>query len=96
MLAGRQVPNPVVLITKCLIPDDAIGAVTTARRAGLRVIVYVSYSGLGRAIERGIRHDDLKTNFPRLAQAGAGRLEGAFPGGEGSRGARSCPRIAPH
>ena len=70
VLAGRQVPNPVVLITKCLIPDDAIDAVTTACGAGLRVIVYVSYSGLGRDIERGIRHEDLKTNFPRLARAG--------------------------
>jgi DNA repair photolyase len=70
VLAGRQVPNQLVLITKCLIPGDAIDAVTTARLAGLRVIVYVSYSGLGRDIERGIRHEDLKTNFPRLAEAG--------------------------
>jgi hypothetical protein len=71
VLAGRQAPNPVVLIiTKCLIPGDAIDAVTTVRRAGLRVIVYVSYSGLGCDIERGIRHEDLKTNFPRLAEAG--------------------------
>jgi DNA repair photolyase len=70
LLAEQQVPNPVILITKCLIPDNALDAITTARQAGLRVIVYVSYSGLGRDIERGIRHDDLKTNFPRLAQAG--------------------------
>jgi len=70
LMADRHIPNPVVLITKCLIPDDALDAVTTARRAGLRTIVYVSYSGLGRDIERGIRHEDLKTNFPRLAQAG--------------------------
>lgn len=70
VLAERQFPNPVVLITKCLVPDDAIVAVTTAREAGLRVIVYVSYSGLGRDIERGIRHEALKANFPRLAQAG--------------------------
>jgi len=70
LMADRLIPNPVALITKCLIPDDALDAVTTARRAGLRTIVYVSYSGLGRDIERGIRHEELKTNFPRLAQAG--------------------------
>lgn len=70
LLAERQIPNPVVLITKCLIPDDALDAVATARQAGLRVIVYVSYSGLGREVERGIRHGELKTNFPRLTQAG--------------------------
>lgn len=69
LLADRKTSNPIVLITKCLIPDDVIDAVTTACRAGLRVIVYVSYSGLGRDIERGIRHEDLKTNFPRLTEA---------------------------
>jgi DNA repair photolyase len=70
LLADRQVPNPVILITKCLVPDDTLDALTAARHAGVRVIVYVSYSGLGRDIERGVRHDDLTTNFPRLAQAG--------------------------
>ena len=70
VMVERQVPNPVVLITKCLIPDDALDAVTTARRAGLALIAYVSYSGLGRDVERGIRHEELKTNFPRLAEAG--------------------------
>ncbi|MGH3864862.1 MAG: hypothetical protein ACRDQ4_01770 [Pseudonocardiaceae bacterium] len=70
LMADWKIPNPVVLITKCLIPGDALDAVTTARKSGLRTIVYVSYSGLGRGIERGIRHEELKSNFPRLAQAG--------------------------
>ncbi|MGH3568504.1 MAG: hypothetical protein ACRDRH_21260 [Pseudonocardia sp.] len=70
VLVEWKIPNPIVLITKCLIPDDALDAIAAARRAGLRTIVYVSYSGLGRDIERGIRHEELKTNFPRLAHAG--------------------------
>lgn len=70
VLVDRQIPNPIVLITKCPIPDDALDTVTTARQAGLRTIVYLSYSGLGRDMERGIRHEELKANFPRLAQAG--------------------------
>lgn len=70
VLVERQIPNPIVLITKCPIPDDAFDTVTTARQAGLRTIVYLSYSGLGRDVERGIRHEELKANFPRLAQAG--------------------------
>ncbi len=70
VLVERKIPNPIVLITKCLIPDDALDAIVAARQAGLRTIVYVSYSGLGRDIERGIRHEELKTNFPRLAHAG--------------------------
>lgn len=69
VLVDRQIPNPVVLITKCPIPDDMLGAMTKARGTGLCLIVYLSYSGLGRDIERGIRHEELKTNFPRLADA---------------------------
>lgn len=70
VLVDRQIPNPIVLITKCPIPDDVLDTVTTARQAGLRTIVYLSYSGLGRDMERGIRHEELKANFPRLAHAG--------------------------
>lgn len=69
-LVERQIPNPIVLITKCPIPDNVLDMVTTARRAGLRTIVYLSYSGLGPEMERGIRHMDLKANFPQLADAG--------------------------
>ncbi|APU12514.1 MULTISPECIES: hypothetical protein [Actinoalloteichus] len=70
VLVQKKIHNPIVLITKCPIPDDTLDTVTTTRQAGLRTIVYLSYSGLGRDVERGIRHEELKTNFPRLAQAG--------------------------
>jgi len=70
VLVDRKIPNPIVLITKCLIPDDALDAVTTARQAGLRTVVYLSYSGLGREMERGIQHEELRANFPRLVHAG--------------------------
>ncbi|GAA2693014.1 MULTISPECIES: hypothetical protein [Actinosynnema] len=69
-LTRRGVPNPVVLITKCRVPDDVIAAITAAIRDGLRVLVYLSYSGLSGEVERGIRHEDLRENFPRLADAG--------------------------
>lgn len=70
LLTHRAFPNPVVLITKCHIPDDTVAAITAARRTGLRVIVYLSYSGLGPDIERGIRHEAIAANFPRLTGAG--------------------------
>jgi DNA repair photolyase len=70
VLVDRRIPNPIVLITKCPIPDRTIDTVTTARQAGLRTVVYLSYSGLGRDMELGIRHEELKGNFPRLADAG--------------------------
>ncbi|MPZ00452.1 MAG: hypothetical protein GEU97_21215 [Actinophytocola sp.] len=69
-LVRRRVSNPIVVITKCHVPDDTITAIASARARGSRVVVYLSYSGLDRDIERGIRHDALRDNFPRLSAAG--------------------------
>jgi DNA repair photolyase len=69
-LADIGLPNPIVLITKCRIPRDTLEAITRARTSGLRVIVYLSYSGLDSAIEAGIRHEQIVANFPLLASAG--------------------------
>lgn len=69
-LAASGIRNPVCLITKCFIPDEALDSILRARRNGLPVLVYLSYSGLGPDIERGIRHDELRANFPRLHTAG--------------------------
>lgn len=69
-LAAAHVPNPLVLITKCHIPDDVIACITRDRACGQRVIVYLSYSGLGPDIEQGINHQALRDNFPRLHAAG--------------------------
>ncbi|WP_052583896.1 radical SAM protein [Saccharomonospora iraqiensis] len=66
----RAVPNPLVLITKCRVPDETIAAINSAREHGATVLVYLSYSGLSREVERGIRHDAIVDNFPRLAEAG--------------------------
>jgi DNA repair photolyase len=69
-LAAARLPNPVVLITKCRIPGDVTEAIARARESGLRVIVYLSYSGLDAAVEAGIRHEQLVANFPALSAAG--------------------------
>ncbi|MCR6488355.1 radical SAM protein [Amycolatopsis sp. OK19-0408] len=69
-LIAREVTNPIVLITKCGVPDETIAALVQARDAGLQVLVYLSYSGLDRRVERGVRHQDLIANFPRLHAAG--------------------------
>ncbi len=63
------IPNPIVLITKCHVPDEVIEAISAARRRGTTVIVYLSYSGLDRSIERGVHHETLVENFSRLATA---------------------------
>ncbi|MFF4716540.1 hypothetical protein ACFY2V_34870 [Streptomyces eurythermus] len=70
VLADSPVRNPVCLITKCHIPDEVIDRIQRARAAGLPILVYLSYSGLDSAVERGIQHDALRANFPRLHAAG--------------------------
>ncbi|MFF4504828.1 hypothetical protein [Streptomyces sp. NPDC001401] len=69
-LTTNGVRNPVCLITKCGVTEDVIDAIASARTAGVPVIVYLSYSGLGPDIERGIDHEVLRSNFPRLHQNG--------------------------
>ncbi|MET8822536.1 hypothetical protein [Streptomyces rochei] len=69
-LASRGVHNPVCLITKCSVTDDVVDAILAAQSAGIRVIVYLSYSGLGPDVEHGIDHDALRANFPRLHERG--------------------------
>ncbi|MEU8733705.1 hypothetical protein AB0C68_30585 [Streptomyces tendae] len=69
-LASRDVHNPVCLITKCSVTDDVVDAILAAQAVGIRVIVYLSYSGLGPDVEHGIDHDALRANFPRLHERG--------------------------
>ncbi|MFJ4791761.1 radical SAM family protein [Kitasatospora purpeofusca] len=68
-LVTAGVRNPVCVLTKFHIPDDVISEIVAARAAGLPVVVYLSYSGLGRDIEKGIQHERLRDNFPRLHAA---------------------------
>lgn len=70
VITNEELPNPIVLITKCHVPDETLAVISAARRRGLKVIMYLSYSGLGRDIERGIRHTAITDNFPRLAADG--------------------------
>ncbi|MGH4022750.1 MAG: hypothetical protein ACRDT0_26635 [Pseudonocardiaceae bacterium] len=69
-LAQRRVPNPIVLITKCHVPDSTIEAMCRARAGGVRLITYLSHSGLGADVERGIRRPAIVQNFPRITTAG--------------------------
>ncbi|MEV0577087.1 hypothetical protein [Streptomyces sp. NPDC050392] len=70
VLGDSAVRNPVCLITKCKVTDEVVDAISRNQAKGLRVIVYLSYSGLGPDIERGIDHAALRGNFPRLHAAG--------------------------
>ncbi|MFD8449843.1 radical SAM family protein [Streptomyces coelicoflavus] len=69
-LVAMGLRNPVCLITKCAVTDEVADAISDARAAGVPVIVYLSYSGLGPDIERGIDHKALRATFPRLHARG--------------------------
>ncbi|EGJ77901.1 hypothetical protein STTU_5112 [Streptomyces sp. Tu6071] len=69
-LAAECIPNPVCLITKCAFTPEVLTCLETVQRKGLRVIVYLSYSGLGPDVEQGIDHDALRANFPALHHIG--------------------------
>ncbi|MFD8757400.1 hypothetical protein ACFV0O_41470 [Kitasatospora sp. NPDC059577] len=70
LFVERGLRNPVCLITKCGFTPDVLECLTRTRAAGLPVIVYLSYSGLGPDVEQGINHDALRANFPALHAIG--------------------------
>ncbi|MFC7928754.1 radical SAM family protein [Streptomyces cinereoruber] len=69
-LTAQEVRNPICLITKCAVTQDVIDATLRAKAGGTPVIVYLSYSGLGADVERGIDHEALRATFPLLHSHG--------------------------
>ncbi len=65
-----SIPNTLVMITKCKIPDELIEMMGKFQQTGSSFVVFLSYSGLTHKIERGINHPQLKENFPRLKEGG--------------------------
>lgn len=70
ILEKNQVSNPIVLITKCLIPNDMLDYLENLKNKGLKIVVYLSYSGLGKEYEPNINHENIKLNFQNLASRG--------------------------
>ena len=69
-LALNKVKNPIVIITKCFIPDEFIDYVKEITKNDLNIVFYLSYSGLPKKYEPAINADALKSNFVRLHNAG--------------------------
>ena len=66
LLLVRKVKNPIILITKCLIPDDFIEYLVKLKKEKIKVIIYLSLSGLGKRYEPNINHDDIKVDMAKL------------------------------
>lgn len=65
-LLVSEIYNPLVLITKCKIPEDIINRLIELRSSGRQVVVYLSYSGIDTSIEQGINVEVIRENFQIL------------------------------
>lgn len=68
-LDSYELENPLVLITKCLIQNKTIQQLQDFISSGHTPLVFLSYSGLDRTIEKGINHNQLRSNFKSLKDA---------------------------
>lgn len=65
-LNDRGVRNPIIIITKCYVPDDFIDFIDEYEKKGMKFIFFLSYSGLSSNIEHGINKENIKKNFVNL------------------------------
>lgn len=66
----NNISNDLILITKCLIPDEVLLKLKSIKDSGRNVVVYLSYSGLDKDIEPNVNHSDIKQNFINLYRLG--------------------------
>lgn len=70
ILSDLKIENPLVFITKCSIPYQIIRSFSDMIGSGMKVVVYLSYSGLEQALEPNINHAKILDNFVKLHDAG--------------------------
>lgn len=70
ILENKKVTNPIVIITKCLIPDNFINYLSELTSSGMQIVVYLSLSGLSTKYEPNINHENIRLNFHNLASHG--------------------------
>lgn len=64
-----NVPNDLIIVTKCFIPDNIIKKLKTLNQ-DRNVVVYLSYSGLPQDLEPNVNKRSIEDNFKRLSFAG--------------------------
>lgn len=70
ILAKNKISNPIILITKCLIPNEFVDYLSNLIKNGMNIVVYLSLSGLSKFYEPNINHANIKINFCNLASKG--------------------------
>lgn len=69
LLSDYKITNPITIITKCLIPDYFISYLQKLKKDNLKIIIYLSFSGLSKELEPNINDQNIKNNFQKLSQA---------------------------
>ena len=69
-LEKNNINNDLILITKCLIPEQVLSRLKQIIESGRKVVVYLSYSGLDKEIEPNVNHNDIIRNFQNLKDLG--------------------------
>ena len=66
----RNLKNPIILVTKCYIPNDFIQLIKDFKDKGHDIIIYLSLSGLPQELEPNVNHKLIKENFINLSNNG--------------------------
>lgn len=67
---NRNLKNPIILITKCYIPEHFIKYIKQFKDNGHKIVIYLSLSGLSQEIEPNVNHDLIRENFVNLYKNG--------------------------
>lgn len=66
----RKLKNPIILITKCYIPDYFIKYIKQLKNDGYKIVIYLSLSGLPQELEPNVNHNLIRKNFVNLYKNG--------------------------
>lgn len=70
LIEENNIKNTLIIITKCLIPKKILIKLKQLKKSGREVVVYLSYSGLGKELEPNVKYKDIRKNFENLKQYG--------------------------
>ena len=66
----KNLKNPIILITKCYIPENFIKYLKQFRDKGHEIVIYLSLSGLPQELEPNVNHNLIRKNFVNLYKNG--------------------------
>lgn len=66
----RNLKNPIILVTKCYIPENFIKFLKQFKDKGHDIVIYLSLSGLPQKLEPNVNHKLIRKNFVNLHKNG--------------------------